>query len=49
MSGAPFPELIDLVKTVGASSSASFNVTAESPAATDGSLANSGAPSHLRK
>ncbi|XP_062982170.1 Golgi reassembly-stacking protein 1 [Elgaria multicarinata webbii] len=47
MSGASFPELIDLVKTVNVpSSSASFNVT-DTFAATDSLLTNSGTHSYF--
>ncbi|XP_061443857.1 Golgi reassembly-stacking protein 1 [Rhineura floridana] len=46
MSGASFPELIDLVKTVNVPSSTSFNLT-ETVTATDGLLANRGVHSHF--
>ncbi|XP_053122301.1 Golgi reassembly-stacking protein 1 isoform X2 [Hemicordylus capensis] len=46
MSGAPFPELIDLVKTVNVPSSASFNMTTDSQA-TDSILTDSRAPSYF--
>ncbi|XP_034985804.1 Golgi reassembly-stacking protein 1 isoform X1 [Zootoca vivipara] len=46
MSGASFPELIDLVKTVKVPSSASFNLP-DTVAATDSLVSNNGIDSHF--
>ncbi|XP_015268291.1 PREDICTED: Golgi reassembly-stacking protein 1 [Gekko japonicus] len=45
MSGAPFPELIDLVKTINVPSSTSFNASVGSTATTEDLLMNSAAES----
>nr|XP_056713750.1 Golgi reassembly-stacking protein 1 [Euleptes europaea] len=49
MSGASFPELIDLVKTVNVSPSASFNTSADSAATTEDLLTSSTAESSLNQ